>query len=296
MWTRRRAPELRPGPTGRAAHHGLSRRGSSRRERPATIVSAVTQPQWGSPSPGQRPAGQQPAWGGYAPAGRSSSFGSPGGFAPYGQQPHPGQQQPPAPQPQRRRSPLGKLLGAMIVLAIIASIGLVATLIANPASQAAYQNDSYPVPQPDTNPPEIPQPKSYEEAKEMIEANPFYDETGADPGALRRGPDRRHHGLRPGARGAPEQPDGVPGPGLAAAGDRGRLGDRPPVRHRVRRRRSRPSAARPTSTPSTAAPTSRSTSPTSWSTQLPPSARTSGSRTSSWRTSSGTPCRPGPTS
>ncbi len=76
----------------------------------------------------------------------------------------------------------------MIVLAIIASIGLVATLIANPASQAAYQNDSYPVPQPDTNPPEIPQPKSYEEAKEMIEANPFYDEQAPIPVRCDEGP------------------------------------------------------------------------------------------------------------
>jgi predicted metalloprotease len=146
-------------------------------------VSAVTQPQWGSPSPGQRAGGQQPAWGGYAPSGRSSSFGTPGGFAPYGQQP----QQPAPPPQQRRRNPLGKLLGAMIVLAIVASIGLVATLIANP-SQAAYQNDSYPVPQPDANPPEIPQPKSYEEATEMIEANPFYNEQAPIPVRCDEGP------------------------------------------------------------------------------------------------------------
>lgn len=80
------------------------------------------------------------------------------------------------------------MLGALIALAILASIGLVGTLIANPGSQSAYQNDDFPVPQPETNPPVLPQPKTYEEAAEMIEANPFYDQEVPLPVRCDEGP------------------------------------------------------------------------------------------------------------
>lgn len=151
--------------------------GSSRRTPAPTIVAAVTQPQWGAPSPGQRPLGQQ-SW----PAPQSSArpgFGAPSGFTPYGQ--------PQAPAARRKSSPIAKLLGAMIVLAVIASIGLVVTLIANPA-QAAYQNESYQVPDPDLNPPDLPQPQTVEEAKDAIENNPFYDQDVPIPVRCEEGP------------------------------------------------------------------------------------------------------------
>ncbi len=76
----------------------------------------------------------------------------------------------------------------MVVLAIIASIGLVAALVANPASQSAYQNDDFPVPAPDENPPAVPEPKTYEEAKELIEANPFYEQQTPIPVRCEEGP------------------------------------------------------------------------------------------------------------
>ncbi len=76
----------------------------------------------------------------------------------------------------------------MIVLAIVASIGLVATLVANPATQSAYQNDDFPVPAPEENPPEVPRPQTYEEAEEMITANRFYDEQTPIPVRCEEGP------------------------------------------------------------------------------------------------------------
>ncbi|GAB3743682.1 hypothetical protein GCM10028864_10750 [Microlunatus parietis] len=82
---------------------------------------------------------------------------------------------------------MAKLLGAMIVLAVIASIGLVVTLIANPG-QAGYQNEAYQVPDPDLNPPALPQPQTVEEATDAIEKNPFYDQDVPIPVRCDEGP------------------------------------------------------------------------------------------------------------
>lgn len=75
----------------------------------------------------------------------------------------------------------------MIVLAVIGSVGLIVTLVANPA-QAAYQNESYQVPAPEQNPPDIPKPDTYDQAKEMIEENPFYDSEVPIPVRCDEGP------------------------------------------------------------------------------------------------------------
>ncbi|MFC7624481.1 neutral zinc metallopeptidase [Microlunatus sp. GCM10028923] len=138
----------------------------------------MTQPQWGAPSPGQRPLGQQ-SWPGPQPSARPA-FGAPSGFTQPGQPPQ-------APTQRRKGSPVAKLLGAMIVLAVIASIGLVVTLIANPA-QAAYQNEGYRVPDPDLNPPDLPQPQTVEQAKDAIENNPYYDQDVPIPVRCDEGP------------------------------------------------------------------------------------------------------------
>jgi len=83
---------------------------------------------------------------------------------------------------------LRKLLGALIILAVVASVGLVVALVANPTSQAAYQNDNYKVPPPDKNPPELPLPKTYGEAEKLIEDNPFYDQKAPIPVRCEEGP------------------------------------------------------------------------------------------------------------
>jgi len=45
----------------------------------------------------------------------------------------------------------------------------------------AYQNDDYQVPPPDSNPPPIPLPQTYEEADQLITKNAFYRETVPTP-------------------------------------------------------------------------------------------------------------------
>jgi predicted metalloprotease len=44
-----------------------------------------------------------------------------------------------------------------------------------------YQNEDYQVPPPDTTPPPIPQPETYEEAQALLTQNPFYDQATPDP-------------------------------------------------------------------------------------------------------------------
>lgn len=81
----------------------------------------------------------------------------------------------------RKRSPLKTLLLALIGISVLALGGLVlAGLLLGP-SDVAYQNDDYKVPPPDKNPPEIPLPKTYEEAVNFVAKNPFYSQTAPLP-------------------------------------------------------------------------------------------------------------------
>ena len=134
------------------------------------------------------PAGQNPY--GFTPYGQPQGWGSQRGSAPhpYGQNPYgrPGLQpfgQPPRRPAPRRRSPLGALLKTGMVLGLLMVAALVVSNLATGGSttDSAYQNDNYQVPPPDTNPPAIPQPETYEEAEQLLVANPFYEQTAPAP-------------------------------------------------------------------------------------------------------------------
>jgi predicted metalloprotease len=121
---------------------------------------------WGAPPVQQ---GRQPygfGYGGPAP-----------GMLPYGR------------PPRRRRSCLGLLVRAGMVLGLLLLLGTVLTNVVNPSSSSSsspssdgpYQNDNYQVPPPDANPPALPQPQTYDEAKTLLTDNPFYDQTAPVP-------------------------------------------------------------------------------------------------------------------
>lgn len=143
----------------------------------------MSQQQWGNPPRYASPGGQPPAYRQNYPAqgfGQPSfgpgnqGFGGPqSGVPQYGP---PGQMPAPA-----RRSPLKMLLLALIGVAVVAIGGFVAVGALSNTAEVAYQNDDYKVPPPDTNPPPIPQPKTYEEAEQIITASPFYDQTAPSP-------------------------------------------------------------------------------------------------------------------
>ncbi len=63
---------------------------------------------------------------------------------------------------------------ALMAMAGLALIGLAAASLVAPSSSQQYQNDDYTVPPPDTNPPAIPLPETYEQAEEFVVKNPFY--------------------------------------------------------------------------------------------------------------------------
>ena len=77
----------------------------------------------------------------------------------------------------RRRNPLRFVAFVLIIIALLALAGLVIAGLNSGSSDVAYQNDNYQVPPPDTNPPPIPVPQTYEEAEQLITKNPFYDQT-----------------------------------------------------------------------------------------------------------------------
>ena len=111
-------------------------------------------------------------------------------------------------------------------------------------------------------------------------------------GALRGAADRRGQRQRRGPGGALREPDGVPGPGLAAAGDRGRVPDLPPVGDHLRRADHHQVwlGQDPAQRVLLPAPTSRSTGATPLGRDpgaVRPRAR--GPATRSWPTSSATP-------
>ncbi len=138
----------------------------------------MTQQLWsGSPPPGApstasayRVPNQAPPGYGYP------GFGQPpfgGGMPAYG---------PPTPLPRpRTRHPARTLLLALLGLALVALAGLVIVSLTAPSSDGAYVNDDYEVPPPDTAPPPLPQPDTYQQAEQWVTANAFYAQTAPAP-------------------------------------------------------------------------------------------------------------------
>ena len=81
----------------------------------------------------------------------------------------------------RRRNPLGLVLLAVILVTLAALGGLVITGLTLEPSNAAYQNDDYRVPPPDTSPPPIPVPETYQQAEQWITQSTFYNQTAPAP-------------------------------------------------------------------------------------------------------------------
>jgi predicted metalloprotease len=81
----------------------------------------------------------------------------------------------------RRRNPLGLVLLMVIGLTLTALGGLVISGLTAESSTAAYQNDDYQIPPPDTSPPPIPVPETYEQAEQWITKSPFYNQTAPAP-------------------------------------------------------------------------------------------------------------------
>ena len=81
----------------------------------------------------------------------------------------------------RRRNPLRLVLLAVILVTLAALGGLVISGLTSEASNFAYQNDDYQVPPPDTSPPPIPIPETYEQAEQWITQSTFYDQTAPAP-------------------------------------------------------------------------------------------------------------------
>jgi uncharacterized protein len=73
------------------------------------------------------------------------------------------------------------LLGVIIIIAVIAVAAFAITGLSTESSSAAYQNDDYQVPPPESNPPPIPIPQTYGEAEQWITESPFYAQTVPAP-------------------------------------------------------------------------------------------------------------------
>ncbi|MCW2809848.1 MAG: hypothetical protein JWP61_306 [Friedmanniella sp.] len=134
----------------------------------------MSQQRWGSANRFGSPGG--PAYPAYGqPSGRGSGpgFGGLGGIPQYG----PG---PSMPGP-RRRNPLRSLLGLLVVIALVAVGGLIVANLSAPTSQTAYENNDYQVPPPDTSPPPIPIPETYDEAQRWVTRSAFYAEQTPSP-------------------------------------------------------------------------------------------------------------------
>jgi uncharacterized protein len=81
----------------------------------------------------------------------------------------------------RRRNPLRLVLLAVILVTLAALGGLVISGLTSETSNVAYQNDDYQVPPPDTSPPPIPIPETYEQAEQWITQSTFYNQTAPAP-------------------------------------------------------------------------------------------------------------------
>jgi predicted metalloprotease len=154
--------------------------------RRADIVTPVSSQQWGAPPYGQPPGGALP-YGRPSPYGQpyaSQGFGQPAfgpgqGFGAQTGVPHYGPT-PGLPGP-RRRSPLGMLLLGLIGVALVAIAGFVVAGLGSSTPEVAYQNEDYKVPPPDTNPPPIPVPDTYQQAEQTVSRSPFYAQSAPIP-------------------------------------------------------------------------------------------------------------------
>ncbi|MFN8136265.1 MAG: neutral zinc metallopeptidase [Propionicimonas sp.] len=134
-----------------------------------------------APYPQQAPA-PQPAYPAQAQFGQPS-YGPPGTF-PQPVRPYP-------PGPPQKKSPLrGLVLGLVLVVGIaFFAISLMQYLNADPGvagpdvnqTTAPVPQNTTPVPAPDTNPPELPQPTTYEEAETWLVSNPVYEQIAPVP-------------------------------------------------------------------------------------------------------------------
>jgi uncharacterized protein len=157
----------------------------------AVIVARVSQQQWSGPQYAPPRGGPQAGSASYAPYG--SARGWPAHSMPTGgyYQGYPSQgfgrssfgrgvpqygPTPPMPAP-RRRSPLRMLLGVIIIVTLVAIAGLAITGLSSEPATTSYANDNYQVPPPDTNPPPLPVPETYEQAEEWITNSRFYPQT-----------------------------------------------------------------------------------------------------------------------
>ncbi len=138
------------------------------------MVAPVTQQQWGNrQTPWGQPPQQRDGWGQpYNP----QQFRR-GQFAPnlYGT---PVQFLPPR---RPRRSPFRSLLAAMMIIGLIALAGMASTNAATEPAELPYQNEDYRVPPPDTTPPPLPVPETYEEAEQLLVSNKLYSQTTPTP-------------------------------------------------------------------------------------------------------------------
>jgi predicted metalloprotease len=142
----------------------------------------VTQQLWNPPpaappAPGYGgPPNAYPGYSGYSgyptPAFTQPPFGA-AGIPQYGPAPN-------VPSPRPRR-PGRLLLLALIVVGIATLAALAITSLSSRPSDVAYANDDYQVPPPDTNPPPLPTPQTYDEAEQWITANTFYSQTAPLP-------------------------------------------------------------------------------------------------------------------
>jgi uncharacterized protein len=69
------------------------------------------------------------------------------------------------------------LLGVIIIVTLVAVAGLAITGLSSEPATTSYANDNYQVPPPDTNPPPLPVPDTYEQAEEWITNSRFYPQT-----------------------------------------------------------------------------------------------------------------------
>ena len=84
------------------------------------------------------------------------------------------------PVPRPSRGPRLLLL-ALIALAVLAIAGFVVAGLSEDSAEVAYANDDYQVPPPDSSPPELPLPETYEQAEEWITANMLYGQAMPAP-------------------------------------------------------------------------------------------------------------------
>ena len=73
------------------------------------------------------------------------------------------------------------LLLGLVALSLLAIVGLVLVNAFTGSSDSAYQNDSYQVPPPDSAPPPIPLPTTYDEAEDWLVNNRLYAQTAPIP-------------------------------------------------------------------------------------------------------------------